>query len=111
MSTSALLTTTSLISFLEDVINSEDLKLAETNNIYDRFTVSDSGVQVLSHDQGEMIRVYSPSGESDGGFYMSMDPDLDKVMFLVSTLKFGEIRTLIKNWKEVKNFISLISGD
>ena len=114
MSTFARTRTIDFISDLGDLINSEDLKLVEINGgSHEFYVVVDSGIQVHSQTQGEMIRVYSPDGRdhNTGGFYMSMDHDLDKVMFLASTLEYGELCALVSHWKEVKNFISLISGD
>lgn len=109
MSSVALSKTSNLITDLVDLIDSENLKLVEIDSEH-RFDVTDSGVRIHSQTQGEMIRVYSCDGinHNTGGFYMSMDHDLDKIMILASTLEYEELCALQENWKEVKNLLSLM---
>lgn len=105
----AMIRTRELITDWVDLIDSKNLKLVEID-IEDKFDVTDSGVRIHSQTQGEMIRVYSCDGinHNTGGFYMSMDHDLDKIMILASTLEYEELCALQENWKEVKNLLSLM---
>lgn len=111
MSSFAFKKASDLVSSLSEHFNSQDLKLInKVEDFRQLFDVTDSGVRIHSQTQGEMIRVYSCDGinHNTGGFYMSMDHDLDKIMILASTLEYEELCALQENWKEVKNLLSLM---
>jgi hypothetical protein len=112
MSSFAFKKASDLVSSLSEHLNSQDLKLINKGEDFRQlFDVFDSGIEIHSNTQGEMIRVYSPHEDRrNGGFYLSMDHDLDRIMVLAASLDHEEMLSLIKNWKEVKNFLSLISG-
>jgi len=84
--------------------------LAVNGNNY-TLNILDTGVTVSNPDHGAMVSGYAGVNTPDiGGFFVSMDSDLDKVMLLVSTLGYSDLRSLISNWEEVKNFLSLMKG-